>query len=58
MAFELDTRKLRQGLEAIPAPRTLDDDLRDLKMVGWLIAPPLLLAGSIALLLLELLARL
>lgn len=53
-AFEIDDRKLRRALP--PTPRTFDDDIRDLKMVGLLIAPPLLLAASVALLLFSLLA--
>ena len=51
VGFVVDERKLRRALEAQPTPRTLDDDLRDLAMVGQIIAGPLLLAASLALLL-------
>ena len=55
----MDDRKLRRAVETYaPAPRTIEDDWRDLKMVGAFIAAPLLLGLSLLLLLLELLARL
>lgn len=49
-AFEIDERKLRKAMDASPAARTLDDDVRDLAMVGRLIAGPLLLLLAVVLL--------
>lgn len=49
-AFEIDERKLRRGLGTMPAARTFDDDVRDLKMVGQLIAGPLLLLLAVVIL--------
>lgn len=57
-AFEIDDRKLRRGVELIPTSRTLDDDKRDLVMVGRLIAAPLLLVAALGLVLVSLLSRL
>jgi hypothetical protein len=46
--FEIDDRKLKRALQA-QAPRTWQDDVRDLKMVGSLTAGPLLLVIAIGL---------
>lgn len=56
--FEIDDRKLKRGLQALPAARTTADDKRDLKMVGALIAAPLILLVSLGLVVASLLSRL